>query len=56
MEKIKIESLDIFEYIFFYDIFCLFDGKYIVYIILNINEEKDCYEYDLYVMDIKIEK
>ncbi|AUA35968.1 peptidase, S9 family [Clostridioides difficile] len=56
MEKIKIESSDIFEYIFPHDISCSPDGKHIAYIISNINEEKDCYEHDLYVMDIKTEK
>lgn len=40
MEKIKIESSDIFEYIFPHDISCSPDGKHIAYIISNINEEK----------------
>ncbi|WP_227865264.1 MULTISPECIES: hypothetical protein [unclassified Clostridioides] len=56
MEKLKIESSDIYEYLFPHDISCSPDGKYIAYIISNINEEKDCYEHDLYVMEIKTKK
>ncbi|MFL8799760.1 MULTISPECIES: prolyl oligopeptidase family serine peptidase [unclassified Clostridioides] len=56
MEKLKIESSDIFEYIFPHDISCSPDGSHIAYIISNINEEKDCYEHDLYAMDVKTEK
>lgn len=52
MEKMKVESKDLYSYSYPHDVNCSSDGKYAAYIMTHMDEKKDGYVHDIQVLNI----